>query len=206
MRLLVVDNHPVVVTGCKLVFADDRDVEIIEATTAAEAEVVYAASKPDVAVVDLNLPDRSGLELTQRLLDRDRAAKILIFTMCDDPMFAAKSLDVGARGYLTKNSDPMELRSAVFKIAQGGVSLTPDVAQGLALLRAGVGREPQQVLTQRDLEILRSIASGQTLAEIAGGMKVSYKTVAQTCVRMREKLNVRNQLDLLHKAMREGYI
>jgi len=204
MRILVVDNHPVVAAGCRVLFGDD-DVELFEAQTAGDGEAAYGQVQPDVAIIDVNLPDRSGFLLTRDLVRQHEAAKILVFTMHDDAMFAARSLESGAKGYLDKQCDPAELRAAVFKLAAGEFYLSDRIAQKLALMRVGKhGAEAR--IDDRDREILQLLVEGNTLTQIAGGMGLSYKTIAKLCARMRQALGAENQVDLVSKAIDRGWI
>jgi len=106
MRVLIVDDHPMVIEGCRGMLSGQKDIEVLEAHNADEALDAYASAPPDVVVLDINLPGVSGFELLRRILKRDVNAKIIVFTMNDDPVFAARAIEGGARGYVAKNEDP----------------------------------------------------------------------------------------------------
>src|SRR6185437_8937393 len=106
LRVLIVDDHPIVISGCKALLAVDATMEVRDAGDADVGQALYFSWKPDVAVVDLNLPGLSGLEVCRRIRQRDERAKIIIFTMNDDPVFAARAIEAGAKGYIAKNDDP----------------------------------------------------------------------------------------------------
>ena len=109
MRVLIVDDHPIVASGCRALFAGDTDIVILEASDAEAGEHVFAAEQPDVSVLDINLPTVSGFELARRMLARDAAARIIMFSMNDDPIFAARAIEIGAKGYVSKAGDPCDL-------------------------------------------------------------------------------------------------
>ena len=132
MKVLIVDDHPIVVSGCRSLLAPESDFEVISASNAADALAAWSRHAPDVAVVDINLPDLSGFELTRRLLAADADARILVFSMNDDPMYAAQAIASGAKGYLSKNDDPAVFRKAVEDVAAGMISLAPGIADKIA--------------------------------------------------------------------------
>ena len=115
VKVLIVDDHPIVLSGCRALLAEEG-MTMIEARDAASAQEVYAAEHPDVAVVDINLPDISGFELARRLLIRDPEARIVMFSMNDDPMFAAQAIECGAKGYVSKSDDPSTFLAAIRQV------------------------------------------------------------------------------------------
>jgi two-component system invasion response regulator UvrY len=160
MKVLIVDDHPIVLSGCRALLAETNDMRMLEARDAASAQEVYAAQRPDVAVIDINLPDISGFELARRLLVRDPKARILMFSMNDDPMFAAQAIEGGAKGYFSKSDDPQDFISAIRDVYAGGHSLPLDMAQKIAFLRnAG----ESVVLSSREREVLRLLAHQRLL-------------------------------------------
>ena len=123
MRVLIVDDHPIVISGCKALLAADPEIEVAEAGDGNSGFDAYLACAPDVAVIDINLPGLSGFELTRRILRRDPDARIVIFSMNDDAVFAARAIEAGAKGYIAKNDDPLLFVGALRQIAAGGVYL-----------------------------------------------------------------------------------
>ena len=204
MKVLIVDNHLVVSNGCRALLQDREDFEIHVAETVAHGAAKYAELRPDVAVVDVNLPDGSGYDLTRQLVQQDPAANILIFTMCDGALFAEHAFEAGARGYLSKNADPMQLRNAIFDVAEGNLFIPDDLVQEVALRRTRA--QAGQALTQRDKQILRLLADGATIPDAAIQLGVAYKTILRACARMREVLDASNQIDLIQKALRMNLI
>ena len=125
LRVLIVDDHPIVISGCRAMLADDTDIVISEAADADSGEASFTAETPDVCVIDINLPGVSGFELARRILRRDADARIIMFSMNDDPIFAARAIEAGAKGYVSKSGDPSDLVSAIRAVStQSGSGLT----------------------------------------------------------------------------------
>ncbi len=167
MRILIVDDHPIVASGCRALLAGDPDVTILEASDAESGEGVFITEQPDICVLDINLPGVSGFELARRILARDAAARIIMFSMNDDPIFAARAIETGAKGYVSKSGDPSDLIEAIRKVGDGGVFLPPAIAQSIAFAGPGFGDNRLAKLTQREIEILRLLGAGKSLSEIA---------------------------------------
>ena len=201
MRVLIIDDHPMVIEGCRGMLSGQPDIEVFEAHDADEAMEAHAAAAPDVVVLDINLPGVSGFELLRRLLKRSPAVKVIVFTMNDDPIFAARSIDQGARGYLAKNEDPKVFIKAIRAVAAGERYLSNNLALKLAFSDPTLTKSPLDSLTGREIEILRSLADGNDMAEIAHVLKVSYKTVANNCLLLKRKLGARSKADLLRIAV-----
>ena len=204
MRILIVDDHPIVTSGCRTVFADDPEITLLEAADAESGERAFVAEKPDLCVIDINLPTVSGFELARRILSRDASARLIMFSMNDDPVFAARAIDIGAKGYVSKTGDPNDLLEAVREVGNGGVYLPPAIARNVAFARPGFAQNPLSKLTSREMEILRLLSSGKSLSEIAWLVHSSYKTVANTSSIMRQKLGVRTSAELVRLAIESG--
>jgi DNA-binding NarL/FixJ family response regulator len=204
MRILIVDDHPIVASGCRTVVADEPDVVVLEAADAESAEQAFIAERPDICVIDINLPTVSGFELARRLLARDAAARIIMFSMNDDPVFVARAIETGAKGYVSKTGDPQELVDAIREVARGGVYLPPALARSIAFAGPGVAKSPLARLNARELEILRLLSSGKSLSEIAWLVHSPYKTVANTSSIIRQKLGVRTSAELVRLAIESG--
>lgn len=200
MKVLIVDDHPIVISGCRALLEETDEITVHAASTAAEARRAIAGHAPDVVVVDINLPDVSGFELTRQILAEDAGARVLVFSMNDDPLYASQALSCGARGYISKNDDPAHFRAALMTVAAGDISLAPGMAERIAALPAGPATTSPQ-LTSRELEILRLLAKGRSMSEIAGIVAVSYKTVAGQCAALRQKLNARTPVELVRIAI-----
>jgi len=204
MRVLIVDDHRIVASGCRALFGDDPEIVILEACDAESGERAFVDERPDVCVLDINLPTVSGFELARRILARDAAARIIIFSMNDDPIFAARAIEVGAKGYVSKTGDPCDLTEAVREVGKGGTYLPPALARSIAFAGPAFAKSPLSKLTSREMEILRLLSAGKNLSEIAWLVHSSYKTVANTSSIMRQKLGVRTSAELVLLAIKSG--
>ncbi len=197
MNVLIVDDHPIVVSGFRALLEADGGITVASASCVAEAEHVWTEDSCDLAVVDINLPGLSGFELARRLLARDPAARILMFSMNDDPVFVAQAVEIGAHGFISKNDNPLAMLRAVRAVAGGG-SFWPVGSDGTSTHSSDQGSARRAAaLSVRDSEILRQLARGRSLSEIAELVGVSYKTVAQACASLRTRLNARTQAELV---------
>ena len=203
MKILIVDDHAIVRDGLRRMLATLPDVEVVEAAHGRDALALARQERPDLVILDLNLPGLGGLELISRLLLDERSRRILVLSMHAEPLYAARALDAGATGYLSKNASPDELLEAVRKVAAGGRYVEPDIAQAMARGGAAAG-EPIRRLSTRDLEILRLLAAGKSLAEIAEALGVGYKTVANTCTQIKTKLGLSRTADLVRFSIEMG--
>jgi two-component system, NarL family, invasion response regulator UvrY len=199
LRVLIVDDHPIIISGCRALLETDPSVEVFEAQDGATGFAAFFDSTPDVALIDINLPGLSGLELLSRILQRAPEARLIIFSMNDDPVVAARAIEAGAKGYIAKNDDPTLFADAVRAVANGGLYLHPEMARQVAFLRAGANAISS--LSPRELEILRLLAAGHTMAQIADLLNVSYKTVANNCTQLKQKLGARTAMDLMRIAL-----
>jgi two-component system, NarL family, invasion response regulator UvrY len=181
--------------------AGETDVEILEASDAGSGEETYVTERPDVCVLDINLPGVSGYELARRILARDPAARIIMFSMNDDPIFAARAIEAGAKGYVSKSGDPGDLLEAIRKVGGGGAFLPAAIAQSIAFAGPGFAENRLAKLTQREIEILRLLGAGKSLSEIAWLVHSSYKTIANTSSIMRQKLGLRSSSELVRFAI-----
>jgi two-component system invasion response regulator UvrY len=204
MRILIVDDHPIVASGCRALLAVQADVEILEAADAESGERVFVGERPDICILDINLPGVSGFELARRLLARDAAARIIMFSMNDDPIFAARAIEAGAKGYVSKSGDPADLIEAISRVGGGGVFLPAAIAQSLAFAGPGLAENRLAKLTAREIEILRLLGTGKSLSEIAWMINASYKTIANTSSIMRQKLGLRSSAELVRFAIESG--
>jgi two-component system, NarL family, invasion response regulator UvrY len=201
LRVLIVDDHPIVISGCRALLGTDPPVEVLEAQDGASGFAAFFDLRPDVAVIDINLPGHSGLELLRRIIERAPEARLIVFSMNDDPVVAVRAIEAGAKGYIAKNDDPALFAEAVKEVAGGGLYLHPEMARQIAFLRAGGAADAISSLNPREVEILRLLAAGRTMAEIADLLAVSYKTVANNCTQLKQKLGARSAMDLMRIAL-----
>jgi DNA-binding NarL/FixJ family response regulator len=199
MKILIVDDHAMIRTGLKQLCAD-RNATIFEADNGRSALALASAERPQLIVLDLNLPGVSGLELLRQLLEIDPGARILVFSMHGEPVYAARALKIGARGYVSKNASPEELRTAFQRVASGLTYVEGEIAQHLAALSG----DQHQELSERDLEILRLLGEGRSFTEIAAALGLGYKTVANTATLIKSKLGVARTADLIRLSVEMG--
>ncbi len=204
MRILIADDHPIVASGCRTVLADEPDITLLEAPDAETAERIFVAEHPDICLIDINLPTVSGFELARRVLAQDAGARIIIFSMNDDPVFVGRAIEVGAKGFVSKTGDPQDLVDAIREVGKGGVYLPPALAQSMAFAGPAVASNPLSKLNSREMEILRLLSAGKSLSEIAWLVHSPYKTVANTSSIIRQKLGVRTSAELVRLAIESG--
>ena len=203
MRILLVDDHAIVRTGLRNLLTSVSDNQISEAATGRDAMLRLRQDRPHLVLLDLNLPGIGGLELLRRMLLEDKAARILVLSMHAEPLYAGLAMALGARGYLSKNASAEELLTAVRRVAEDGRYIENEIAQELALQKVAPGCGLQD-LTERDLEIMRLLAEGLSLAEFADALGIGYKTAANTCSHIKAKLGVTRTNDLVRLAMTLG--
>jgi DNA-binding NarL/FixJ family response regulator len=201
MRVLIVDDHPIVTSGFRALLAGDSEIVILEASDAESGERTFVAEQPDVCVLDINLPSVSGFELARRILAHEASARIIMFSMNDDPIFAVRAIEAGAKGYVSKSGDPWDLVEAIREVGKGRTYLPPAIARNIAFAGPAFAQSPLAKLTSREIEILRLLSKGKSLSEIAWQVQVSYKTIANTSSIMRQKLGVRTSAELVRLAI-----
>lgn len=203
IRVLVADDHTVVRRGVAALLAETRDISVCgEAATAAEALGAVEERPCDLLLLDLNLPGSRGLELLSEVRRRRPRLAVLVFTVFAEELFAVRALRAGAAGYLTKDAAPELLLQAIRKVARGGRYVSPDLAERLA---AAVTRDEAQPLhhglSDREYAVMRLLASGRSVGEIARELALSVKTVSTYRTRLMEKLALRTNADLTRYAL-----
>jgi DNA-binding NarL/FixJ family response regulator len=204
MRVLIVDDHPIVTSGLRALLAGDPEIVILEASDAESGERTFVTEQPDVCVLDINLPSVSGFELARRILGHAGSARIIMFSMNDDPIFAVRAIEAGAKGYVSKSGDPWDLVEAIREVGKGGTYLPSTIARNIAFAGPSFAQSPLAKLTSREIEILHLLSKGKSLSEIAWQVHVSYKTIANTSSMMRQKLGVRTSAELVRLAIANG--
>ncbi|WP_198527566.1 response regulator transcription factor [Rhodobacter capsulatus] len=198
---LVIDDHPMIHLGCRQMLADAGFDEILTASSAEEGLALARSRQPDLAVLDLNLPEAGGMESIAPLLRACPGLRILVFTMNDRPAFAARVLEQGAHGFLSKNAPPASFRAAVAAITRGEVWLDHDTAMRLVTRRGLSAESPLAGLTLRERTVLFRLGDGLDLTRIATELNVSYKTAANTSAALKRKLAARGLNDLIRIAI-----
>jgi DNA-binding NarL/FixJ family response regulator len=207
-RILIADDHPIVRRGLKQILAEEPDFSHVgEAQCAREIHQLLRESTWDVLILDINLPDQSGLEVLKEVHDSKPNLPVLILSMHPEDQFAVRVLKSGASGYLTKDSAPDELIKAVRKILSGGRYISSTLAEQLAVsLSRGSSETPHENLTDREFQVLVMIASGKTVSEIAEHLDLSVKTISTDRTRILEKMNLKTNAELTSYAVRSGLV
>lgn len=195
MKLLIIDDHDIVRQGVRRLLSILPESEVAEAGTVEEGFEAYIREKPAVVVLDINLAGGSGLELLTRLRSADPDVRVVMFSMHADPAYANRALRSGALAFVGKSASADELIEAVNAAANGRRYIDKRLASDMVL--NPVEGDPLSSLTNRETEILRLLGEGKSLNEIAGTFGIAYKTVANTCTRLKEKLGVERTADLI---------
>jgi two-component system response regulator NreC len=211
IRLLLVDDHAVVRSGLKMLLENERDVEIVgEASSASEAMESATRLKPNVILMDIGLPDLSGIDATREIKKRVSEVSIVALTIHEDEEYFFKMLEAGASGYVPKRAAPEELLTAIRAAATGQVYLYPSLAKLLVrdYLDGGRASAEQSAtdLTDREHEVLTFLAEGASNEEIAASLVISPKTVARHRENIMRKLNLHSRAELVRYAIRKGII
>jgi two-component system invasion response regulator UvrY len=202
--VLIIDDHPIVLQGCRRVLEDAGVESVLEARDLKSGYRLYRRHQPDVVIVDLGMPGSGlgGLSLVRRIRVHEPRTRILVFSMHSDPIIVARALEAGATGYVHKDTSPAELLKAFEKVRAGTPYLSNDLAMEVALVRTGVRQNPLAELTPRELQTLSLLAEGKPYGRIADELNVSYKTVVNVCSQLKQKLDARNLPELIRVAVR----
>lgn len=207
IKVLLVDDHAVVRVGYRMLLQSTSDIEIVaEADSGEKACRLYTEMQPDVVVMDLSLPGMGGLEAIRRIVARDADARIVVFSMHEDTVFADQALNAGARGYLTKSGAPELLVDAIRQLHAGRTYLDSEIAQHLAFQKIRNKDTPFSMLSTREFEIFCLLAEGHNTSEIAKRLSLSYKTVANYSTQIKSKLNVNTIAELTRIAIRHNIV
>jgi two-component system response regulator NreC len=212
IRLLLVDDHQVVRSGLRMLLDTEGDVEIVgEAGTARDAIRAVGEAKPDVVLMDIGLPDMSGIDATREIKRIYPDVAVVALTIHEDEEYFFKMLEAGAGGYVPKRAAPDELLTAIRAAAKGEVYLYPSMAKLLVRGYLSQDRPDEGVaafdgLTDREQEVLRAVAEGATNDEIAGALVISPKTVARHRENIMQKLGMHSRSELVRYAIRKGII
>jgi two-component system invasion response regulator UvrY len=205
IRIMLVDDHAVVRAGFRRLLEQQLNCHVVaEAADAERAYKLFVEHKPDVVVLDLSMPGLSGMDTIRRIIAREPAARILVFSMHEDASVAERAIQLGARGYVTKSSAPEVLAAAVAEVAAGKLALSPDITQSLALLKLNGAENPLSALSAREFEIFRLLAGGYSVLAIAGLLSLSGKTVANYHSLIKQKLGIASDVELVLLAQRQN--
>jgi DNA-binding NarL/FixJ family response regulator len=202
-NILIADDHAVLRKGLKQLIADDcglSEVKFGEAQNGQEVLELARVQSWDLLLLDISMPGRDGLDVLNELHRDYPDLRVLVLSMYPEDQYAVRSLKMGASGYMTKDSAPEELAKAIEKIMNGGKYVSPELAEKLAF-ELGAAREGPEALSYREHQVLRMIASGKTVSEIAQELSLSVKTISTYRVRLLEKMRMRTNAELTHYAV-----
>ena len=208
IKILIVDDHAILRRGLRALLSDEfHGAAFGEASNARQALEQLRKEKWDVALLDITLPGKSGLDLLKEFKAARPKLPVLILSAHAEDQFAVRALKAGAGGYMTKESAPEELAKAIRKVLAGGQYVSPALAEKLASrVRKDITLTPHETLSDREYEIMCLIASGKTVTEIAGELSLSPKTISTYRARILEKLGVRNSAEIVQYATQNNLL
>jgi two-component system invasion response regulator UvrY len=209
IKVLLADDHDIVRAGLRRLIEDSGTIEVIaEAADGWEAIQKVHKTLPDVAVIDISMPGLDGLDAISQLRHDYPKMPIIILTMHEEEQYLVRAITAGAKGYLTKRSAPEKLVKAIHKVYAGGSYLSDSAAESLAMRMASGsrGRSPVDSLSNREIQVLRHLALGHTVREIAEAYHLSTKTVDTYRLRLLKKLNLRNNAELTRFAIQNRLV
>ena len=207
-RILLIDDHEVVRAGVKKIFDKQPDGVVFgEASTAPEALNLVREQDWDAVVLDLSLAGRDGLEVLKELKQMRPHLPVLILSMHSEGLFARRAFKAGASGYVTKDIQRSELMDAINKVIDGGTYVSPAQAEELVIaLRRGADSPPHELLSDREFEVMRLIASGKSVTEIANILSLSVGTISTYRMRILEKMGIKSNAELTRYAIQNGLV
>jgi two-component system, NarL family, invasion response regulator UvrY len=208
IRVFLADDHAVVRQGLKQIISENLDLSVVgEATSGDEVLSGVSRNKPDVVLLDITMPGRTGLDVLQQLKIMHPKLPVLILSMYPEDQYAMRVLRAGASGYLTKDSAPEELITAIRKVSAGGKFVSASLAEKLVLhLDADPEKPLHEVLSDREFQVLCMIASGKTVSDIADELALSVKTISTYRSRILDKMNMRSNAEITHYAIKNSLI
>ncbi|MDD3329586.1 MAG: response regulator transcription factor [Zoogloea sp.] len=206
IRVLIADDHAIVRQGLRQILSDTPDLTVAgEAENGVQAVQMVRSGDWDVVLMDVSMPDRNGIDALKLIKKEHPRLPVLILSMYPEEQYAIRALKAGAAGYLTKQSAPELLVTAIRQVASGKKYVSPSLAEELAnAIGDDSERPPHEKLSDREYQTLCMIASGKTPAEIAEALNLSVKTVSVYRARLLEKMNLRNNAELTHYGLKHG--
>jgi two-component system invasion response regulator UvrY len=208
ITVLLTDDHTLVRTGIKRLLEDSHQIEIIGEASCGEDSLELAHKlKPDVILMDVNMPGIGGVEACRRILERNPKQKIIALTIYTEKIFPKRMLEIGAKGYLTKECGVDEMIEAIKIVNEGGAYIAPTIAQQLALsLLPGNDGNPIDKLSRREFQVMLMISHGLSNLKMSEKLCLSPKTISTYRLRLLEKLGAHNEVDLLKIAVEQGMV
>ena len=208
ITVLLTDDHALVRTGIRRLLEDSGQVTIVGEADCGEDSLKMAQSlKPDVILMDVNMPGIGGVEACRRILQRNPKQKIIVLTIHNEQTYPKRLLEIGAKGYLTKDCGVDEMIMAIKQVAKGGAYIAPNIAQRLALsLLPGNEGNPIDKLSRREFQVMLMISHGLSNIKISEKLCLSPKTISTYRLRLLEKLGAQNEVDLIKIAVEQGMV
>lgn len=207
-KVLVADDHTIVRAGISKIINDHPSMEVLdEASSGAEVLELVGDKSYDIIILDINMPNISGLDALKQLQSIQPDTPVLILSMYPESQYATRTLKAGASGYLTKEAAPENLIQAIQKVVSGGRFITPELAEQLAFTIGNESREnPHDILSDREYQVMCAIASGKSASEIARDLHLSVKTVSTYRTRVLEKMEFENNSQLTHYVIKNDLL
>jgi two-component system invasion response regulator UvrY len=208
ITVLLTDDHALVRTGIKRLLEDSKKVKVVGEASCGEDSIDLAHKlKPDIILMDVNMPGIGGVEACRRILERNPKQKIIVLTVYTEKTFPKRMLEIGAKGYLTKECTVAEIIEALNIVNGGGAYIAPAIAQQLALsLLPGNEGNPIDKLSRREFQVMLMICHGLTNLQMSEKLCLSPKTVSTYRLRLLEKLGAHNEVDMLKIAVEQGMV
>lgn len=207
INVFLIDDHPVVREGYRRLLENEPDIKVVaEADCGEEACEKYTSIKPDVVVLDLNMPGIGGIEAISRLRSKDPNVHILVFSMHDSQIMIMRAIEAGASGYLTKSSVAEQMIDAVRAVANGDSFLSENVVPVIIDKFICKNSDPLKALSKREFEVFCRLAKGQSVSQIAGKLSISPKTAGVHQTNIMKKLGLHNTAELTRLAIRSGVV
>ncbi len=206
IRVLIVDDHAIVRQGLRRILeeADGMNVEG-EAANGIEALKMMRAAEWDIVLLDISMPEKNGIDTLKQIMERNKEAQVLVLSMYPEDQYAVRMMKAGASGYLTKETAPEQLVKAIRTVVAGKKYISPTLAE-LLLLECGAdsGKPPHEILSDREYQVLRLIGSGKKVSEIAAMLSLSVKTISTYRAHILDKMNLKNNAELIYYVMNNG--
>ena len=208
IKVLIADDHPVVRLGLRQILSESSDIHV-GAEVASAQDVLQAVrdQRWDIVVLDISLPGGNGIELIGEIRKERPETRVLILTVHSEEQYAVRAIRAGAAGFLNKESAPDRLTEAIRRIASGGRYVSAELAETLASLLAGEAKgQPHERLSDREFEIMKLLASGKTVSQVAQDLSLSVKTISTHRARILKKMEMKTNAELMHYAVRQGLV
>ncbi len=208
IKILIADDHPVVRKGLREIIEETSDMKVVDEASNGQEVLAKVFKKDfDVVLLDISMPGRSGLDILKELKSQLPNLTVLVLSIYPEEQYAVQVLKAGASGYLTKKSAPEELVTALHKVSAGGKYVSPSLAEKLAsALETGIEKPLHETLSAREYEVMRKIALGKTVTEIARELFLSPKTISTYRTRILEKMRLKNNAELIRYAIKNRLV